>query len=243
MATLKKTNFFYIDESGGILNDSQSFILGCIRTDTSDIISDKISKLLEEFENEIYFSSMIDQIKEQGFHAVDNHPDVRARFFAILPILNFRSFFSILNKSKSPLKELIDNKEEDKVYLLALDKLLKGRLNNRFDNNIFIFEELQFKDRSQQKILDEYFSPYMKEGNIEYKIVGKEEANLAITDYMNYIFHTLLPAKELKKVQRMVDNFELIKPKIAFLNILHTDTFFSREKSFTIEEIIQNYSG
>lgn len=243
MTAFKKTNFFYIDESGGILNNSPAFILGCIRTDTPQIITDNISKLLQGFENEIYYSPMIDQIKVQGFHAVDNHPDVRARFFALLPILNFRSFFSIINKTKSPLKELIDNKEEDKVYLLALDKLLKGRFNNRTDNNVFIFEELQFKDRSQQKILDEYFSPYMKDGNIEYKIVGKEEVNLAISDYMNYIFHILLPAKDLKKVQRMVDNFELIKPKIAFINILHSGTFFSREKPFTIDEIVQTYGG
>ena len=243
MKAFRKTNFFYIDESGGILNNSSSFILGCIRTDTPRMISDNISKLLQGFENEIYYSLMIDRIKKQGFHAVDNHPDVRARFFALLPILNFRSFFCIINKSKTPLKKLIDNKEETKVYLLALDKLLKGRFNNRVDDNVFIFEELQFKEISQQKILDEYFSPYMKEGNIEYKIVGKEEVNLAIIDYMNYIFHILLPAKDLKKVQRMVDNFELIKPKIAFLNILHSDIFFSRKKSFTIDEIVRTYGG
>jgi hypothetical protein len=243
LTAFKKTNFFYIDESGGILNDSPSFILGCIRTDTPQIITDNILKLLQGLENEIYYSLMIDQIKVQGFHAVDNHPDVRARFFALLPILNFRSFFSIINKSMPPLKKLINNKEEDQVYLLALDKLLKGRFNNRDDNNVFVFEELQFKDRSQQKILDEYFSHYMKDGNIEYKIVGKEEVNLAITDYMNYIFHILLPAKDFKKVQRMVDNFELIKPKIAFINILHSDTFFSREKSFTIDEIVETYGG
>jgi hypothetical protein len=243
MATFKKSNFFYIDESGGILNDSPSFILGCIRTDTPQIISEKILKLLAGFKDEIYYASMIDKIDLQGFHAVENHPDVRARLFAILPILNFRGFFSIINKSKSPFKELIENKEETKVYQLALDKLLKGRFNNRTDKNIFIFEELQFKDGSQQKILEDYFSPYKKEGDVEYRIVSKKEINLAIIDYMNYIFYTLLPAKDLKKVQRMVDNFELIKPKIAFINILHSDTFFSRNKTFTIEEIVQTYSG
>lgn len=243
MKPFKKNNFFYIDESGGILNDSPSFILGCIRTDTPKTISDNISKLLQEFEDEIYYSLMIDQIKQQGLHAVDNHPDVRARFFAILAVQNFRSFFTIINKSKSPFKELIDEKEEEMVYLLALDKLLKGRFNNRVDNNIFIFEELQFKDRSQQKVLEEYFAPYMQEGNVEYKIVGKEEVNLAITDYMNYIFHTILPTKGLKKVQRMVDNFEIIKPKIALINILHSNTFFTRENSFTIDDILQKYSG
>jgi len=243
MTNIKKSNFFYIDESGGILNDSPFFILGCIRTDTPQLISDSIVNLLNSFEDEIYFDSMINNIKEQGFHAVDNHPDVRARFFALLPILNFRSFFSIINKDKPPFKELVENREETKVYLLALEKLLKGRFNNSTDKNIFIFEELQFKEKSQQKILDDFFSPYVKSGNIEYKIVGKEVINLSITDYMNYIFHSLLSGKDLKKIQRMVDNFELVKPKIAFINILDSDTFFSRRKPYNLEKIIHTFNG
>ncbi len=243
MPRFKKSNFFYIDESGGILNNSELFILGCTRTDTPQTICDSIIELLNGFDDEIYYALMINQIKEQGFHAVDNHPDVRAKFFGMLPTLNFRSFTSIINKSKSPYKELIGNKEEAKVYLLALDKLLKGRFNNRSDNNIFIFEELQFKGPNQEQILAEYFGSYMKDGKIAYQIVGKEEVNLSITDYMNYIFHTLLLAKELNKVQRMVDNFELIKPKIAFINILHSGNFFSRKSPFNIQNVIQSYSG
>jgi hypothetical protein len=243
MAVFKKANFFYIDESGGILNDSPSFILGCCRTDTPEIILNSISDLLQGFENEIYYSPIIEKIKEQGFHAVDNHPDIRADFFSLLPILNFRSFFSIINKRNPKFQELIEKKKEEEVYTLALDKLLKGRFNNRIDKNVFIFEELQFKDRSQQQILDDYFAPYVKEGDTVYKICGKEELNLSITDYMNYIFHSLLTAKDLRKVQRMVDNFELIKPKIAFINILHSDIFFTRAKAFTIQDVIQTYSG
>lgn len=243
MKIFTKTNYYYIDESGGILNDSPLFMLGCIRTDTPQLITSSIDNLLSGFEDEIYYSPMIDRIKEEGFHAVDNHPDVRSRFFALLPILNFRSFFSIINKNLPPIKELIDNKSETEVYLLALDKLLKGRFNNTIDKNIFIFEELQFKEKSQQKILDDYFSLYENNGNIEYEIVGKEEIKLSITDYMNYIFYTLLPLKDLKKAQRMVDNFELIKPKIAFVNILNSDSFFYRRKPYTLDNIIQSYNG
>lgn len=243
MTAFKKTNFFYIDESGGILNDSPTFILGCTRTDTPQIISESISELLQGFENEIYHSPKIEQILKQGFHAVDNHPDVRARFFALIPILNFRSFFCVVNKEKPPFQELINKKKETEIYLMALDKLLKGRFNNKVDTNIFIFEEFQFQEKSQQKILDEYFAPYVLQANVEYKIVGKEEVNLAITDYINYIFHTLLSPEGLKKQQRMVENFDLIKPKIAFINILHVDAFFTREKPFTIDEIVQTYCG
>lgn len=243
MKNFTKTNYYFIDESGGILNDSPLFILGCIRTDTPQLISNSIKSLLSGFEDEIYYSPMINRIKEQGFHAVDNHPDVRARFFALLPILNFRSFFSIINKDLPPFKELIQNKSETDVYLLALDKLLKGRFNNTVDKNIFIFEELQFKEKSQQKILDDYFSLYKNNGSIEYKIVGKEEINLSIADYMNYIFYSLLPIENLKKAQRMVDNFELIKPKIAFINVLNTDSFFYRRKPYSLYDVIQSYNG
>jgi hypothetical protein len=239
----KKTNYFYIDESGGILNDSPSFILGCTRTDTPELLNESISKLLRGFEDEIYFAPIIEEIKDQGFHAVDNHFDVRAKFFSVLPILNFRSFFAIINKSKSPFKELINNKKEKQVYFLALDKILKGRFNNRRDKNVFVFEELQFMECSQEKILQEYFEPYSKEGNVSFKIVGKEDLHLATTDYMNYIFHTILPAKDLSKIKRMVDNFDLVKQKIAFINIMHSDTFVTRRTGYDAEKIRDMYSG
>lgn len=240
---ISKCNYFYIDESGGILNDSPHFILGCIRTDTPQQITESIQMLLNGFEDELYYAPMFDQILLQGFHAVDNHPDIRARFFALLATLNFRSFFSIINKSMSPYKEMIEQRDEKRVYLVALDKLLRGRFNNSIDKNIFVFEELQFKVQSQQKILDEFFSSYIDRGNVEYSIVGKEEINLSIVDYMNYIFNILLTKSDLSKVQRMVDNFELVKPKIAFIHLLNSNTFFSRRKSYSIENIVQTFNG
>lgn len=240
---LRKTNYFYIDESGSILNNSSSFILGCTRTDTPELLRQRILDLLLGFEDEAYYAFMIEQIKEQGFHAVDNHPDVRAKFFSILPLLNFRSFFCLLNKSKPFIKAYLDKKKEKELYLLALDKLLKGRFNNRQDKNVFFFEELQFQQTSQQHILDSYFARYTRGGDIEYQIVGKEEVNLATVDYMNYIFHSLLPAKDLQKVQRMVDNLELVKPKIAFINILHTDTFLTRQNPYDAAKIVDLYNG
>jgi len=240
---LKKTNYFYIDESGSILNDSPVFILGCTRTDTPDRIEASIKQLLNEFEDEIYFAPMIDDIRSQGFHAVENHFDVRAAFFKQLPVMNFRSFFCILNKNKSPIKEMIDRNEETEIYLLALDKLLKGRFNNHKDNNSFVFEELQFQKGSQQKILDQYFAPYMKDGNVSYTIVGKDNTNLATVDYMNYIFFSIITAKKVEQVQRMVDNLELVKPKIALINFLNTDTFLTRRLEYDARKIIQLYSG
>jgi hypothetical protein len=237
-----KTRYFYIDESGGILNNSPAFILGCTRTDTPALLNQKITGLLKSFEDKGYFAFMLEQIRTQGFHAVDNHPDVRTMFFSMLPFLNFRSFFCILNKSKPAIKTHIDKKEEKELYLLALDKLLRGRFNNRHASNEFFFEELQFSQTSQQNILDSYFAPYMKDGNISYRIVGKEEVNLATTDYMNYIFHLLLLAKDLTKVQRMVDNLELVKPKIAFINFLHTDTFLTRRDAYDAAKIVDLYN-
>lgn len=242
-AVYKKTNYFYIDESGSILNNSPVFILGCTRTDTPDRIEASIRKLLDDFEDEIFFAPMIEDIRRQGFHAVENHFDVRTAFFKVLLMMNLRCFFCILNKTKSPIKEMIAENKETEIYLLALDKLLKGRFNNHQDNNVFIFEELQFQKGSQQKILDEYFSPYMKDGNVCYKIVGKDNLNLATVDYMNYIFYSILTAKKLEQVQRMVDNLVLAKPKIAFINFLHTNTFLTRKTAYDAIKILQLYSG
>ena len=66
---IKKTNYFYIDESGGISNDSKLFIHGCIRTDSPNSISDALLKLKQEILDNVYYENLVDQIKKQGFHA------------------------------------------------------------------------------------------------------------------------------------------------------------------------------
>jgi hypothetical protein len=63
----KKVNYFYIDESGSISNDSNIFIHGCIKTDSPITITDSLLKLKKELRNSLYYDEFRHKIVKQGF--------------------------------------------------------------------------------------------------------------------------------------------------------------------------------
>lgn len=61
---------------------------------------------------------------------------------------------------------------------------------------------------------------------------------MGIIDYINYnLYNVLDPAKKINPQDRNCQNFEILKDKIALINILDNNTFFSRfgESGFTVE--------
>jgi len=74
---------YFVDESGGISNDSRLFILGCLKTDTPKILEKRLVELAEKISDNIYFSGVSEGILLKGFHAVDDHPDIRAEVYKI----------------------------------------------------------------------------------------------------------------------------------------------------------------
>ena len=106
MTEIKKVNYFYIDESGSINNDSSVFIHGCIKTDSPNTISEALKKLKEDLEDSLYYNEFSKRIKTEGFHATENNIDMRADVYKLLPLLDYRSYFVILNKETDYFKEL-----------------------------------------------------------------------------------------------------------------------------------------
>lgn len=231
----KKAIYYYVDEAGGIDNDSNIFINGCIRTDTPDSLEKQLSDLLEGMKDNIYYSSSIEKILNQGFHAVENHFDVRADLFKILPLLNFRAYFILLNKKDEYFERLNKKMDTSDIYKFTLNRLLRNRLLDNQSYNFF-FEELQLPQSSQKKILEDFFKPYLNKMEISYKIVGKKEIqNTSIIDYMNYVIYQLL--NYIKVEPRMVENFEILKPKIALIDFVNTNSYFSRNEKFTLLDL------
>lgn len=231
----KKAIYYYLDEAGGIDNDSNIFIHGCIRTDTPDSLEKQLSDLLDSIKDNIYYSSTVEKILNQGFHAVENHFDVRADLFKILPLLNFRAYFVLLNKKDEYFESLSKKMDASDIYEFTLQRLLRNRLLESLNYNFF-FEELQLPKSSQKKILDDFFKTYLNDKEITYRIVGKKETqNTSIIDYMNYLIYQLLNYTKVE--QRMVENFELLKPKIALIDIVNTNSYFSRNKKFNLLDL------
>jgi hypothetical protein len=243
MKSIKKQMHFYIDESGSIANDSNIFLIGCIKTDTPEILERRITDRLLDMSEDIYYSAKIEEILAQGFHAVENHFDVRTELYKILPILNFRAFFVITNKKTEFFQNLIRSYEVHEIYLLILRKIILGRISRNGNNKyIFCFEEIQFPKTNQEKVLKELFNPLLYFADIEFTIVSKKEKNLGVIDYMNYILFCLLNDRQ-KSNPRMEENFKLVSPKIALINFLNTDTYLNRRKGVDLNKIKNLLAG
>lgn len=239
----KKTNYFYIDESGSISNDSNIFIHGCIKTDSPITITDSLLKLKKELRNSLYYDEFRHKITKQGFHATENNLDMRADLYKLLPLLDYRAYFVITNKNSDFFRNAMLHRDESDFFALSLRKLIVDRVvKNNNDKNIFYFETIQLTKKSLKNILEELFDQ-LKSYDCEYHIVGKEEENLAIVDYLNFIFYHIFT--EEKPMPRMKFNFNLVAPKIAVVNLFHKDIFFSRTKpkefQVHLDNLLANY--
>lgn len=242
----KKTNYFYIDESGSINNDSKIFIHGCIKTDSPTELTSALKQLKQELLDTLYYDDFITRIKEEGFHATENNMDMKADFYKLLPILNYRSYFVIVNKETEYFEKLKAEKEEHEIFALTLDKLLKDRIEkNKDDKNIFIFETIQISKKSLENILKDMFDSLDSSYDCEYRIVGKEEENMSVVDYLNFIFNHILTNE--KPMKRMFQNFELIAPKIAVIYLLNNEVYLSRKRKkhqkINIENLFYEFGG
>ena len=247
MNLMKKINYFYIDESGRISNNQSLFIHGCIKTDSPHTISDALDKIKSDWRKLLYYSDFKDKILKQGFHAVENNLDMKADVYKILPTLDYRSYFVITNKTSDYFKNIMIGKDESDFFAISLKKLLHDRIiSTSNDKNIFYFENIKLRKTNLKQIIENLFTQYI-DYDYEYFIVGKEEENLGIIDYLNYLFFHIFGDKknEDKPMPRMLMNLDLVSPKIALINFPHKNIFLSRKKKLslqvTLDNILKNY--
>lgn len=225
------------------MNDSNIFVLGCIRTDSPTVIEKRLEKLASDNQDNIYFDEIQDEIIEQGFHATENHPDIRRGIYEILPLLNFRAFLVLVNKKDPTYETKMAEMKMHERYSVFLKRLLQGRLTSRHCKYVFYFETLEFPESTLANTLEAFFLPYQEKLDIEFHIVGKENKIMVLTDYLNFIFFKLLDNPK-KQEPRMVQNFKLVKDKIALINYWNTNIHFSRKSEpIDVKKISKLFSG
>ncbi|MCL9806935.1 hypothetical protein NAT51_15470 [Flavobacterium amniphilum] len=235
---MKKTNYFYIDETGSISNNAPFFIHGCIKTDSPNVITDSLIKLKNDLTSSLYYENFKDSILKKGFHATANNMDIRTEFYKLLPLLDYRAYFVITKKDSPFFKQIMKQGDESDFFEFSLSKLLHDRIiSNRDAKNIFYFETIQLTKRNLNTVLQSFFSKY-PDYDIEFNIVGKEEENLAVVDYLNFIFdHIFTPDKLFPTME---GNFDRVAGKIAIIKILHTNTYLSRKKPLDFQINLKN---
>ena len=80
--------YFYIDESGLLRGEKERFFLiSCIATDTPKHIESTLNQLQQNICSNPYYLPIRDKFRNQGFHAVSNHPDIRTEVYKIIGII------------------------------------------------------------------------------------------------------------------------------------------------------------
>lgn len=238
-----KENYFYIDEAGSLESNSNFFILGCYKTDTPDEVRSSINSLKEEIINSPYFAYERTEFLKQGFHACENHFDIRARFYNLIAMLNIRAYILLLNKKSEFYKELVlANTSSLEIYNMCINKLLCDRLiKTRNDNNNLIFEQYGNKINKWQSNIDSIIQNVKKTVdekfgvNLSYNVEvhDKADQNLSVIDYINFIFIQFFENNKIEK--RMKENFNIIEPKIALIYKFDKDAFYDNNKKINIE--------
>lgn len=239
----KNMNYFYIDESGSILNNSKVFIHGCLVTDTPNLIRDTLEQLREEIVDDLYFDKVVENPDQFDFHAVEDHPDVRTAIYRKLITLNWRAYFIILKKDGTFYNEF-SKKEEHEIFTHTLTKLIHDRvIKFKGDKNLFLFETIEISNKSFKTILEEYFEVLDKDHDCAFQILNKEDdINMSTIDYLNYILYQIL-TKE-KKQERMELNFEIFAPKIALINLINNKTYLSNsDQTLSLENLKKSWQG
>ena len=136
--------YFYIDESGLLRGEKERFFLiSCIATDTPKHIESTLNQLQQNICSNPYYLPIRDKFRNQGFHAVSNHPDIRTEVYKIIPYMNMRVYTIVLDKFSDFYKDASSRYTSDiDFYAFLIKQLLRDRVKSEKNNHIhFIFEE------------------------------------------------------------------------------------------------------
>ncbi len=244
---LKKTIYYYIDESGNLDNkcskDDRFFIMGCCITDNPEEIRSELENLRTSILESPYFAPNISKFKKEGFHATTNHFDIRTKYYEILYRFNYRYYCVIIDKAYDKYKDLI-SKGEDAYYHILYNLLLKRIEDHRCDNNIIILENyssrsIEMHQRNCEAVLsaiEKEVSACHQEISIHFdvEVHTKEDIILSLVDYATYPINQMLLEKT---PQKMEENVALIQPKIGLIHNLFARKFYSRTKKVNFAEI------
>jgi len=242
MRAFEKTNYFYIDEAGHLNNDSSVFVLGCIKTDTPEELLASIDRRFQEIKEDPYYEESIDDILAKGLHAVENHPDIRTEFYKLLPRLNFRAYFVVVNKNETLFKEQYEIDGMAIFYGKLLSALLRDRVIKKSEKYILNVEDLEFSDTKMSRVLDTALTPLKKGRVMEYYIVGKGDRLIGLIDYLNYLLFTLIQNPK-KEQPRFEQSFKLLAPKIGLIHYWNTNKFISRHQKIELNKILYLFDG
>lgn len=252
----KKINYFFVDEAGdpifynrhgrcivGEEGCSKILSVGFITTNKPEILRKEVLSLRKEIVSDDYLKDVPSIEKTiRAFHAKDDCPEVREKFYKLLRKMDFKAEFIVARKDESIFSE----KHKGKTNLFYDDLVIE-----LFKNKLHIAEKSKIYfavrgDRKRQAPLEEAIHSakiaFENHHNIkidsDFEIIPQTpsgEPCLQIVDYMNWAIQRAFLKREdryikfvLDKISYMVDIYDFEK---------YPKNHYNRKNRFDINKI------
>lgn len=248
--------FFFVDESGdpmfydrkGNLIVGQSgcspiLMLGFIETQSPKRLRREIISLRNEIVGDSYFQDVPSLSKTAiAFHAKDDLPEIRYRFFKLLATLDFRAQLIVARKIERVFRNSFEAQEE--AFYDHLVSLLFENVLHRYQENVIYFAKRGSRDRqlplSQaiQKGIQRFEEKWNHSVTTKFKVQAQTpggEPCLSVVDYVCWAVYRAFTRGQMRyyktveeKVSLLVDLYDTEK---------YPKNWYNRRNPFHITKI------
>lgn len=247
---------FFVDESGdptfydrrgnlivGQEGCSPILILGFIETQNPQIIRREVLALQREIVNEPYFQSFPSiQKTAVAFHAKDDVPEVKYRFFNLLATLDFKAQFIVARKIERVFRNNFQAKET--LFYDHLVSLLFQNVLHRYQKNCIYFSKRGSRDRqiplsnaiqaSINRFEQKWGVSITTEINIQAQ-TPEGEPCLSVVDYMNWAVYRAFTRGQMGYYNTIADKVSLLVDLYDRAN--YPNNWYKRRNPFDAKKI------
>lgn len=251
-----KIDYFFVDEAGdpvfynkygsyiiGREGCSKILLLGFIRTSNPTPLRNDVLSLREEVKTDRYLEKIPSIAKTlRAFHAKDDCPEVREKFFKLIVDLDFKAEFIVARKIESVF--ITRHKRKENIFYDDLfSKLFENKLHKHKQNHIYYAvrgdrkRQAHVSDAIQTAILS--FESKWKT-KVNSKIIMQPQSPvgepcLQIADYMNWAVQRAFVKNEDRYLK-------FVEERISFLVDLYDfdkypKNFYNRRNKFDLNKI------
>lgn len=232
--------FMFVDETG---TDTESKILAvvCIITDNPDYLTNELEKLKKSILRDPVLKSIrsvTESLSKHGFHYCEDHLEVKPKIIELIRQLPFEAYICYQDKESN-----FDPSKGYGWYDKLFGRLMFERLRANKNADIRIcFEQHDNRIEHRRKEIEDIVERLVNEIRLrdrakfaitpQVRSAGKDEACLAVADYVAAIFKDHVANGTGKPDSWQARNFNRIRSKVRVIHNYTTDEFFHRKNPF-----------
>lgn len=247
--------WFFVDESGdptfydrkgnlivGQTGCSPILILGFIETQAPEAIRQAVLALHQEVINDPYFQDFPSiQKTAVAFHAKDDVPEIRYRFFKLISSLDLRAQFIVARKVERVFRNNF-NAQETAFYDHLISLLFQNVLH-RFENNYIYYAKRGSRDRQAplQNAIQLGVKRFVAKWNVQptstFSVQAQTPAGepcLCVIDYMNWAVYRAFTRQEMRYYRAVEEKVDLLVDLYDTQN--YPNNWYSHRNPFDINK-------